>query len=247
MLQTVLAELDAIIIPTLERPPVPWNDKPAGELLVWAVRFYVGAVLGHARELLRGFLLLGHAGLLPASLVIARALLELAGVVALVTEKVSRSIEVNDTERAGTLLLRATMGNRYMSDRGTKVSDGSEWVKPFNVLDGIRAIDEKFPGDGSRKATNLYDSLSEVCHPNMGALFQHYRIEDADVRFDDPPHETDTSPIEEVELALMVLVYSLLALSSIAGDRARAHAFETILVGTLERVRERPKGNMQRR
>jgi hypothetical protein len=166
-------------------------------------------------------------------------LLELAGVVTLVTEKLSRSIEVDDTERAGALLLRATMGNRYMSDRGMKVSDGSEWVKPFNVLDGIRAIDEKFPGEGSRKATNLYDSLSEVCHPNMGALFQHYRLEDPHARFDDQPHKTDTLPIQEVELAFMVLVYASFALSSIARDKPRADAFEAVLTGMFERERSR--------
>jgi hypothetical protein len=101
---------------------------------LWAIRFYVGAELGHTRELLRAFLLLVRAGLLPASLVVARALFELAGVVTLVSEKLSRNVEAYDIAAAGTLLLRATMGNRYMSDRGLKTSDGLDWVAPFNVM-----------------------------------------------------------------------------------------------------------------
>jgi hypothetical protein len=79
----------------------------------------------------------------------------------------------------------------------------------------------------------------------MGALHQHYRLEEHDgvarVRFDDPRYKTDTPPIEEVELTLLVLFNQSLALSSFAGDKPRADAFEAALVRMLERMRERPK------
>jgi hypothetical protein len=250
VLEMALTELDAISIPVLEGSG-PWNDIPDRERLSWAIRFYVGAELGHCRELLRAFLLLARAGLVPASVVVARALFELAGTVTFVSEKLSGCVEANDTVAAGDVMLRATMGNRYMSDRREKNPDGLDWVAPVNVLHGIDALDKKFPGDGSRSYRRRYDRLSEVSHPNMGALFQHYRLEEDNitwrVRFDSPLHKTDTpplgdtvkrwsAPLEAVESALLILVHESFVLSLLAADQPRADAFDAALTRLMTRL-----------
>jgi hypothetical protein len=234
-LTAVLARLDSIVLPPLDRPPVP-ADAPTAELVDWAARLYASVVLGHVRELLRSFLLVACEGQTPGTWVLGRAIFEFGAHAALIHQKVKKKRDARDLLGAFGLLSRATQGNREMRERGEQPTPGRDWDAPFHVSEAIRALDDFFQrrGLGEKVATEAYDTLSEHSHPNQGAFSQHYRPEGASkgvrmVFFRRFREDYSPAPFSEVAIALSCAGHFAAALFTGAGDEHTANLVSPLL------------------
>jgi hypothetical protein len=204
------------------------------------MRTYVYAVLGHARSLLRGLLLVTRVDERSAAFPIARALFELGCHAVLIDEKIAAALAADDLEAAisppGGALYKALMGNRHLRDQGVRTEDDQEWISPFRVGAAVSASARllREPADGEWGIKEVYSVLCEFTHPNMGALSLHHDYVDAETnpRVVFGPTSFMTPPLNEAPLALALVVNMSAALLDRAGD-ATTHAALASLTDAL--------------
>lgn len=107
-----LQKLDTITPRELVRPPVPHDDPPTRELVVWAVKVYFYSVLCQFRELLRATLLLVDADHISAVFFGCRGLFELAAHSYYVKKHVLQHMKNNDLQAAWQFLFEVNLGSR---------------------------------------------------------------------------------------------------------------------------------------
>ena len=179
-LTALLAGLNLVAFPSLVRPAVPYDSPPTADLVSWARCFYASVLLSHVRQLLGTFLAAVRAGQTPGAFVLARCIFELGAHAVLVHETVGKRRAAGDLPGAWENLARAMVGNSEMRARGERTSAGTEWIKPFHVNDGLRALDRFLAKAGDEKpAQEMYDTLTEHAHPSQGAFSQYYRWENS--------------------------------------------------------------------
>lgn len=101
--------------------------------------------------------------LIPAFLV-TRALLESVSLLYNLHKKIVSAIDRKDVNQLDKWLERVTLGRRNVVTE----------ITPPNILNALNSIDEKYAG-----VREMYDQLSEFCHPNFaGVLASYSRLND---------------------------------------------------------------------
>jgi len=234
-LNAVLAGLEEVRFPCLDRPAVPYGAPPTQELIEWAMRFYASVLLSHVRQLLRTFLLAVREGQKPSAFVLGRAIFELGAHATLVYMTFEKRRGAQDFEGMWKLFDRATMGNLEMRQRGELTPVGEEWLAPFHVNDAIRALDAFFAKTGrdDKAAQVMYDALSEHSHPNQGAFSQYYCFEESPkgtcVVFLTLREDYSPPPFPEVCIGVAVSIHNGALLLEQAGDRQIANLVHRLM------------------
>jgi hypothetical protein len=92
IVKTVEEGLHAIALPTLTRPPVPF-DRPNEELALFALRVYAYSLIAHTRTILAGVVSLEEADNIPSARLLCRHIFEWTAQVAYVAENVSKHVK----------------------------------------------------------------------------------------------------------------------------------------------------------
>lgn len=159
--------LDCLTFPVLVRPPVPYNASPTADLISWAIRVHVFSWLCHMRILLRGLVALLDDHNVPAAIIVGRAVFEVGAHAYYVHKHLKQHFDAHDIPAAWKLLLPIGTGSRYVN---SQFPDESElFPSPVHISKIINCFTEVY-GD----ANDSYSFLSEYCHPNLPAYYQHY-------------------------------------------------------------------------
>lgn len=91
VVKTVEEGVSAIALPTLTRPPVPF-DRPNEDLELFALRVYAYSLIAHIRTILAGVVSLEEADNFPSARLLCRHMFEWTAQAAYVAENVSKHI-----------------------------------------------------------------------------------------------------------------------------------------------------------
>jgi hypothetical protein len=240
--RTCLTRLHALSLPPLVRPFSQANAPATPELVTWATDLYAFCLISHARQLLDSFVLLAENGHTAGTYLLSRALFELAGHAVHVTKKVSAATNAGTYDVAWEFLLKATMGSRSM--RAV-----SAWPSPIHVMDDVRALAGFASMAGSenlgKRTEELYDHLSEFCHPNLGAFMQHCEFEQSgDTTYVSMRQSSSGEiPIAQSSFALVATLFA--AEKLLAGRHSTISA--KVSVARKEFMKNRDRGNPENR
>lgn len=226
--------LDKIHLPTLSRPPIPPNAPSTRELVEWGIAQFAYAQLAHMRTVLRGTLLLAHAGIEPAVIVLCRHLYEWNMQTRFVCENFKTHLDANDLEAAWRFFLRVSEGNNWVKEHGTKYVPefpAAEVEGSIRIKHSVKAYKEHRALEfGSENVDDEYSYLSERSHPNGFCLNPYLKIEfPNDVSFIEPRSQELPGVLHTCMLEWAMTHVNLLGL-------AREGAVRVSLTGILKEI-----------
>jgi hypothetical protein len=161
------ALLDSLAFPALARPPVPYNALPTFDLISWSIRVHAFAWLCHTRVLLKALLTLLDDHNVPAARIIGRAVFKLGAHAHYAHKHLKQHLDAHDLPEAWKFLLPIGTGSRYIDSQFPQNSE--LFPSPVHISKVINCFTEVY-----EDANDSYSFLSEFCHPNLPAYYQHY-------------------------------------------------------------------------
>jgi hypothetical protein len=186
----IIGVLDKIELPRLSRPPVPPDAPATKDLVEWGIAKFAYSLLAHMRTVLRGTLLLADAGIEPAAVVLVRHLYEWNMQTCYVYETFKTHLDASDLGTAWKFFLRASGGNNWVKDHGTKYVPefpGEDVEPSIRIKHSVKAYKEQRAQQyGTQNVDDEYSYLSERSHPNGFCLEPYLRVEFPEVSFVEP-------------------------------------------------------------
>lgn len=204
-----------IALPTLTRPPVPF-DSPNRDLALFAIQLYACSMIAHIRTILAGVIALDEAGNTPSARLLCRHVFEWTAQAAYVAENVSKHIKGGEWSDVFNIVSGFDRANNWIKKYGKQHGahpiqlDGPD---PVRLKHWIAAY-ERFRVEeyGARTVGESYGYLSEHAHPS-GACFLEYReICGPEVRFV-PACKAHLTDISHSLLDWLMLTHRILRLA----------------------------------
>lgn len=215
VLKIVEDGLRRVALPTVTRPPVPF-DSPNEQLALFAIRVYAYSLIAHIRTIFTGVVVLEEAGNTPSARVLARHVFEWTAHAAYIAENLSNNIKDCQWPDAFDVVSKFDRANTWIKKHGKQ--HGAHPIQ-LDAPDAVRlkhwiAAYERFRVEkyGSATVDEAYGYLSEHAHPSGACFLQYREIWGPELRFV-PASKTRLSDIEHSLLDWLMLIYKILGLA----------------------------------